>query len=122
MVIQVRRVAYSARGARMLSNIYTLEGSGEESIRISKRQAGGRDMLTCSPLGHHKKSGSGLKVEGSEKKVDRGGQVDALAGHGRVWEGVQCSQRDGAGWKDSFGAQPTRCGIWGWEEKRKATS
>lgn len=36
---------------RMLSNIYTLEGSGEESIRISKRQAGGRDMLTMQPHG-----------------------------------------------------------------------
>lgn len=58
----------------------------------------------------------------SQKNEDRGGQVDAIAGSGRDWEGVQCGQRAGAGWKDSSDTLPTRCGIWGWEEDREVTS
>jgi hypothetical protein len=48
--------------------------------------------------------------------------VEAIAEDGRDRKGVQYSQRDGAGRKDSSDAQPTRCGIWGSEEKKKATS
>lgn len=58
----------------------------------------------------------------SQKNEDRRGQVDAIAGRGRDWEGVQCGQRDGAGWKDSSDTLPTRCGIWGWEEDREVAS
>lgn len=74
-------------------------GRAQQDIQKAARRQGDVDYAS-----HHKKSGSGPKVRDSQKKVNRGGQEDAIAGDRRDWVRIQCSQRDGAGWKNNSDA------------------
>lgn len=76
-----------------------LRGKAQQDIQKAGRRQGDADYAS-----HPKRFGSGPKVGNNQKKVDRGGQGDAIAGDRRVWVRIQCSQRDGAGWKDSSDA------------------